>query len=745
MQYRTVVSITMFLLALSMSASGQNKVKQTAPLRRDLSGAKVNQKELTDPLMSIATLKQLPTFQEPPFTFYAIPDKNQVLLFWTEVKDASGYHLYSKTPGQNYIRLNKTAIVPITDCQTIRKYIAAASPESLAVSKNLDCAPCEIQDVPSDLSQDGQMTWRNIRDILAQTYYKIGIVMGQGYLDKSATSGTVYYKLTAVVSGAETTLVTDREVIAGKPVLLPAPGNLSATAGDEQIFLYWDFLKDAVGYDVFRAEKKGGPYSRLNSVPVKADYVVDPVTMDSLIIKAGTGMPGYLDTACINDTSYFYKIAGVDLLNRQGKESAVLKVIARDMTPPATPKNMTATPQYGKKYGLQITWPRITLDEKNRVEQVAGYNLYRYPNYDQAIKDTAGLIGLKVNKKLIPQPKDSTVTKVTGNGMGQLTITKETIAQNVHFEEHYPTVQPNTIYWYRIQCLDKAAPYANKSKLSAAIFGSFNDTIPPDPPVYLFTDAYEDSIVLTWKPPQTNTDGQPLTDLAGFDVYRGICGCELVYTFTNLATGQTMETGENKAPVTPLSVTLSRPVDEWTLVKKECRPYDLGHIANIDSAKIFKYTDRSLPKNSPICYRYAVKAYDKNQNYSVMSDSICDRLGDHTGPLSLAPVPPGQPCILHGLCRSRQRIVDEGVHLLDFFLLHELRRVEVSDFPRDAGRVPGCFESRDSSHSGSSGEQTLPGFPGTVAQGSNKTNSREDDAAFHRTMAPANLRGIRCS
>ena len=634
MQHRAVILNAGLLLAFSMIASGQGKIKQTVPLHRDLSQVKINQKELTDPLKSISTLNQLPTFKEPPFTFYAIPDKNQVLLFWTEVKNASGFHLYSKTSGQNYTRVNSTTILPISDCQTIRKYIVAASPESLAVSKNLDCSPCKIQDVPSDLSSDGQTTWRHIRSVLAQTYYKIGIVMGQAYLDKNAKSGTVYYKLTAIVADTETTLVIDREVVAGKPVLLQAPGNLSATAGDEQIFLYWDTLQDAVGYDVYRAEKKGGAYSKLNSAPVKANYIVDPVTMDSLVITTGTGKPGYLDTACLNDTSYFYKTAGIDLLNRQGKESAILKVIPRDGTPPATPKDMTATPQYGKKYGLRITWPRITLDEKNRAEQVAGYNLYRYPTYDQAIQDSAGLTGLKVNKKLIPQPQDSTVMKVTGNSMGQLTVTKETVAENVHFEEYYPTIQPNTVYWYRIQCLDKAVLGANKSKLSAAVFGSFQDTIPPNPPINLYTDAYEDSIVLTWKPPVTSMDGQTLTDLAGFDVYRGICGCEMVYTFVNLLTGKTVETSENKLPVTQLSIVLSRPVDNWTLVKKECRPYDLGHIANIDSAKIFKYTDRSLPKSSPVCYRYAVKAYDKNQNYSVMSDSICDRLGDHTGPLS---------------------------------------------------------------------------------------------------------------
>ena len=47
---------------------------------------------------------------------------------------------------------------------------------------------------------------------------------------------------------------------------------------------------------------------------------------------------------------------------------------------------------------------------------------------------------------------------------------------------------------------------------------------------------------------------------------------------------------------------------------------------------ITSYKDESLPKGSPICYRYAVKAFDKPQNLSAMSDSVCERLRDKTPP-----------------------------------------------------------------------------------------------------------------
>ncbi len=55
------------------------------------------------------------------------------------------------------------------------------------------------------------------------------------------------------------------------------------------------------------------------------------------------------------------------------------------------------------------------------------------------------------------------------------------------------------------------------------------------------------SITLSWRPPATNTDGTPLTDLAGYKVYYGSSSRSYIapidignvntYTFTNLAAG----------------------------------------------------------------------------------------------------------------------------------------------------------------------------------------------------------------
>src|ERR1700690_1811631 len=59
-------------------------------------------------------------------------------------------------------------------------------------------------------------------------------------------------------------------------------------------------------------------------------------------------------------------------------------------------------------------------------------------------------------------------------------------------------------------------------------------------------NAYS-SVTLTWTPPTTNTDGTPLTDLAGYNVYYGTSsrsygspvnvGNAITYTVTNLTPG----------------------------------------------------------------------------------------------------------------------------------------------------------------------------------------------------------------
>ena len=101
---------------------------------------------------------------------------------------------------------------------------------------------------------------------------------------------------------AITTSVTDSgsnigsasiSITVGDPPPAP-PTGLAASAGDGQVSLDWDdnAEPDVVGYNVYRSETSGGPYSQVNGTLL--------ATSD------------YLDLGVINETTYYYVVTAVD-------------------------------------------------------------------------------------------------------------------------------------------------------------------------------------------------------------------------------------------------------------------------------------------------------------------------------------------------------------------------------------------------------------------------------------------------
>lgn len=524
------------------------------------------------------------------FTFKATVHADFVLLSWSEMGKIDGFNIYRKPSGGSYTKINPSMIVPLTDCLQIKTLIPPGSPEAAAISDILKIAPCDLNDVHTMKSA----SWFKARSALALRYYKIAEVEGTAFEDHGVVSGqTYFYMIKSVKDGIERVRISDLEVKAGIPVLLPAPV-AAAEAGDARVFVTWGKLENAITYQVYRSTTLLGPFAQITPASgVSGLFTHDPITSDTMIVHK----PGLLDTGRVNNTTYYYKVRATDLLGRLGSESAVVSATPRDKTPPLTPSGILVQPL---TEGLKLTWSRVDTDIVRRPETVVSYTVYRYINYENSVKDTLGVAALTV-----PQPADT--------------------IYNVNFEEHYPTIQPETTYWYRVLCEDNAIPSHNFSNKSSPVSGFFKDPFPPGPPTGLTTEAFEDSILLRWNPPVD-------ADLAGFDIYRGICGCETVYVFRKYKP-QTISHGISDAGNIIVELTENRPPDaSWLLINKYCRPYTLALIANIDSAGARRYPDRSVPKGSPICYRYAMRAYDKSQNLSVMSDSICDRLKDRTGP-----------------------------------------------------------------------------------------------------------------
>jgi len=73
--------------------------------------------------------------------------------------------------------------------------------------------------------------------------------------------------------------------------------------------------------------------------------------------------------------------------------------------------------------------------------------------------------------------------------------------------------------------------------------------------------------------------------------------------------------------------------------------YPMHLVGNKDHPDSLRYKDFTVPPGSPICYRYTIKAYDRSQNLSDTSKTVCQKLREET--------PPAPPVIAGLKARNR--------------------------------------------------------------------------------------------
>ena len=74
------------------------------------------------------------------------------------------------------------------------------------------------------------------------------------------------------------------------------------------------------------------------------------------------------------------------------------------------------------------------------------------------------------------------------------------------------------IYYYKVQAVDGSE---NRSGLSGSASGSPTSTIAPSAPANLGSAPGDGFVDLWWRAPTTNSNGSPLSNLAGYNIYRG--------------------------------------------------------------------------------------------------------------------------------------------------------------------------------------------------------------------------------
>jgi len=226
------------------------------------------------------------------------------------------------------------------------------------------------------------------------------------------------------------------------------PTGLSATAGDGTVSLDWNDNSegDLAGYNIYRSTTSGGGpggYSQIDSLVAISEYTDDTVT---------------------NGTTYYYVVTAEDTSSNESDFSNEDSATPIDITPPAPPTGLVATPGDGS---VSLDW------NDNNEPDLAGYNVYR--------------------------------SLTSGSGYTQLNGPLVTLSEYTD-----DTVINGTTYYYVVTAEDVST---NESGYSNEDLATPADTTPPAAPTGLVATAGNETVGLDW-----NDNNEP--DLAGYNVYR---------------------------------------------------------------------------------------------------------------------------------------------------------------------------------------------------------------------------------
>jgi hypothetical protein len=328
-----------------------------------------------------------------------------------------------------------------------------------------------------------------LADQLANTHYRVALVLGWGFMDETAIPGTTYdYRVTKVQNG-QSQVAGPVTIVAGQITPLDAPTILQAVAvissslqgspdwamaqlnrkADRKIYLRWDLPGEGsqpsawpstwnASYDIYRATNPAGPYLRINIQDGEDRPVLPmPATNPSRTITVPTYSEyGYYyvddDPALEYGHTYYYRVGARDLLGQsrrwpadQSQFSDPVSAVPQDTLPPLPPEGLTATVA---STSIAITWnPQVT--------DTVSYRLYRSTSMTASI--------------------------LIANCPGNDELCWNQIYSGAGTSFNDTGTVTDTIYWYRVRAVDAAG---NLSAFSEPVYAVVRDTTPPcDPQV----------------------------------------------------------------------------------------------------------------------------------------------------------------------------------------------------------------------------------------------------------------------
>jgi cellulose 1,4-beta-cellobiosidase len=245
-------------------------------------------------------------------------------LSWTAPLGATSYNLKrSLVSGGPYSTIATLTVTNYTDTGltngTIYYYVVSAvrtggeSANSSEVSATpqipAPAAPANLTATPGNAQV--VLTWTAL---LGATHYNVKQALSScgpfttiastglnNYTNTDLTNGVVYYYVVSALNvGGES---TNSAVAAATPQspLTAVPTALTATAGNQQVILYWNAATGATGYYLKRALVSGGPYA----------------------VIAQPASPGWNDLIVANYTTYFYVVSAVNEAGQSANSAEV--------------------------------------------------------------------------------------------------------------------------------------------------------------------------------------------------------------------------------------------------------------------------------------------------------------------------------------------------------------------------------------------------------------------------------------
>lgn len=579
-----------------------------------------------------------------------------VALNWAPFTGAVKYNIYRKLDGAAAYPgtpINATPVQVISSCVTIGSLLT--SPDSTQwkiVAKALAGPvslynPCLISTLTPDSARQKRL------HMLARSSMPIAIVAGLGYKDNTVVNGTSYRYQIVALNAANTvigTVATDLLVTAGVFTPLPAPANVSAEPGDNDILVRWDDVGGAAGYYIERAPLSFGPFQRVNE-SVYALKVTKKLNGDTLIpsnngfldykrfkVVSGKDSTHLVNGTDIggpkNNTNYYYRIRTLDLFMRAGAASPTYgPVIPRDSTVPSAPLDLSTTSDDNTGF-VTVKWQQVVKDINGHWEypdSTIKYKLYRFASSDNPNTTPSTYIG------------------------EALTIKGLTYRDTTDKDPSLRSQYGNKTWWYRVRAIDQST---NISQWSSAVSAIVKDTTKPNPPKEVETKGFEDYISVKWKP-----NSEP--DVASYMVYRSLCHlgdwvecnpkdtCRTWQTYDPVKYFE--EKDEKKSPndKTGAAGAAATAATDAAGESKSTLPCPcsgsfvfLGEITkdSVDRAILagnLFFDDRTIPAGSPLCYAYWIKAKDSSNNISgsfpipspaEKKEIKCERLHDRTPP-----------------------------------------------------------------------------------------------------------------